>query len=59
MRAAFETRLERYRRDVDSAKKLIAQGDSKPDPTLDPAELAAYSTTAQVFLNLDETINKD
>ena len=30
-----------------------------PDPRLDPCELAAYTATAQLILNLDETITKE
>src|SRR5262249_10893235 len=32
-----------YRGDAEAAKKLIASGESKPDPQLDPVELAAYT----------------
>ena len=40
------------------AKKLIAIGDSKPDPTLDPVELAAMTVTIQMILNSDAVIWK-
>ncbi len=42
--------------DKDAAVKLIRHGESPPDPKLDPVELAAYTATASVILNLDETI---
>ena len=52
--------LERYRKDFeadkDAAVKLIRHGESPPDPKVDPVELAAYTATASVILNLDETI---
>ena len=32
---------------------------TKADPTLDPAELAAYTTTASVLLNLDRVVTRD
>jgi len=38
---------------------LIAHGASVPDPTIDPSELAAYSVTASVLLNLDRVITRD
>ena len=38
--------------------KLIAFGDSKPDPALPPVELAAWTLTASLLLNLDETLNR-
>jgi hypothetical protein len=52
-------RLTDYQSDTQAAAKLIATGESKPDPALKPAELAAYSMTASVLLNLDRTITRD
>ncbi len=57
--AGLEKRLGKYRTDADAAKKLIAQGDSAPDAKLDAAELAAYTLTANVLLNLDEVVTKE
>jgi hypothetical protein len=57
--AGFQRRLAAYRADVPAAKRLIHQGESKPSSRLDPAELAAYTLTASVILNLDETITKE
>ena len=52
--------LERYRKDFEADKeaalKLIRHGESAPDPNIDPVTLAAYTATASVILNLDETI---
>jgi hypothetical protein len=45
-----------YQADPESAKKLIAAGESKPDPSLDPVELAAFTSVASLLLNLDETL---
>ena len=39
--------------------QLIRHGESPLDPKLDPVELAAYTATASVILNLDETITKE
>lgn len=55
----LEKRLTKYRADEDAAKKLISQGESKPNPALAPAELAAYTLTANVLLNLDEVVTKE
>ncbi len=55
----FNERLAFFKSHADDAKKLIAQGASKPDTTLDPAELAAYTTTAEVLLNLDRVVTRD
>ena len=49
----------RFRRDPGAAAALIHTGESLPDPRLDPCELAAYTATAQLILNLDETITKE
>jgi hypothetical protein len=48
-----------YTSDLESAKKLIAIGESKPDPKIDPAELAAWTGFGTVLLNLDETLSKE
>jgi hypothetical protein len=55
--------LDRYRTlyasDPTAAAKLDAQGDSPVRPGLDPVELAACTATADVILNLDETITRE
>ncbi len=57
--AGFNSHLSRFQAAPAAAKQLIAQGDSKADPALDPIELAAYTMTTSVILNLDETITKE
>jgi hypothetical protein len=52
-------RLTRYRNNTAAAKKLLRIGDSPHGPQIDAAELAAYTLTASVILNLDETITKE
>jgi hypothetical protein len=47
-----------YQSHPDDAKKLIATGESKPDPTLDPNSLAAWTMLANQLMNLDEVLNK-
>jgi hypothetical protein len=55
--------LERYREffssDQEAAQRFVRHGDSPVDATLDMVELAAYTATAGVILNLDETITKE
>jgi hypothetical protein len=51
-------RLTQYRADAASAEKLLAAGESPRDRSIDPAELAAYTTAASVILNLDEVITR-
>ena len=38
---------------------MISHGKKKPDENLEPVELAAYTVTANVLLNLDRVITKD
>ena len=55
----LQRRLAKYQHDPEAARKLLAVGDAKSDPKLDPAELAAYTMTASAILNLDETITRE
>ncbi|MCU1260640.1 MAG: hypothetical protein JWO80_3525 [Bryobacterales bacterium] len=59
LRDLEEKELAQYRRDREAARKLLAVGESKYDPKLDPSELAAWTTVASTILNLDETISKE
>ena len=47
-----------YQAAPQEAEKLLAAGQSKADPALPPAELAAWTLLANQVLNLDETLNK-
>lgn len=42
----------------DDAVKLIAEGESKADSTLDPSTLAAWTMLTNEVMNLDEVLNK-
>ncbi len=59
LKKGFEGRRKKFEKDIVGAKSLITQGSSKPDPSLALPELAAYSTTASILLNLDRVITKD
>ncbi len=48
-----------YKANRKAASQLLAQGESKNDPKIDPVELAAYTITASALLNLDETLTKE
>ena len=50
---------ERYTADPEAAKKLIATGESKPDPALPAPELAAFTALGSLLLNLDETLTRE
>lgn len=45
--------------DMDSAKKLLAVGESKRNESLDVAEHAAFTGMALAILNLDEAVSKE
>ena len=57
--AAYRDYLAAYDKDPAAAKKLIAVGDTKPDPAVDPVRLAAMTMIANVVLNLDEVLTKN
>jgi hypothetical protein len=50
--------LETYKADAKQAQALVANGETKADPALDVAELAAWTLVSSQLLNLDETLNK-
>ncbi len=50
---------ESYRQDADAARKILAVGESKPDASLAPEELAAWTGLATLTLNLDETLSNE
>ena len=55
----FEFHLDRYRKDIEEARRLVSVGKLKYDKALNVADLAAYTTIASLILNLDETITKE
>lgn len=55
---AVERALMDFRNDPESAKALLAVGEAKHEPSLDPVELAAHASVAMTLLNLDEAVMK-
>ncbi len=51
--------LERYATDVESAKSLLASGESGRDQTLDLSHHAAWTILASAIMNLDETLTRE
>ena len=47
-----------YAAHAEDAKKLISEGESKPDAALDPAALATWTMLVNELMNLDEVLNK-
>jgi len=50
--------MRRFEADPEAAAKLIAHGESKPDPAIPAARLAASTTVCHAILNLDAAIWK-
>ncbi len=55
----YEDNLKKYETDKDSASKLIHVGESKPNESLNPSQLAAWTMVGNLVLNLDETVTKN
>lgn len=55
----YEAHLDHYRNDPDAAAKLLDVGESPRDESLDPAEHAATTMSANLMLNLDEAVTKE
>lgn len=55
---SLERYLATFSADPAAAKALLEVGDTKPDPEINPIQLAAYTTLANTLLNLDETITR-
>jgi hypothetical protein len=57
--AGLEKRLARFQQEPEAAVQLIAIGATPADPKVNPSELAAYTLTANVLLNLDEVVTRE
>jgi hypothetical protein len=58
VRDVLDQRLTQYRQDPQAASRLLAVGESPSAESLDPAELAAWTTVGRVLLNLSEFVTK-
>jgi hypothetical protein len=58
LQQGLNRRLAFYRADPAAAEKLLSAGESPRDRSLNTAQLAAYTTSASVILNLDEVITR-
>jgi hypothetical protein len=56
--AALKDMSAHYAGQPEAARRLIAIGETRPDPRFDPGELAAWTMIGNVVLNLDEVITK-
>jgi hypothetical protein len=55
---SYQYNLDRFQTDSGAAVKLIDQGETRRDASLNLSELAAYTTAASLILNLDETVTR-
>ena len=53
---AFDTK---YRADPKSAESYLSYGEAVRNAVLNPADLAAYTTVANLIFNLDEAVTKE
>ena len=58
VKASLSDLRSHYQAKPDDAKKLLAFGESKADPSLDAAEVACWTMLVNELLNLDEVLNK-
>ena len=58
LNAALSDLTAHYTKEPEAAKQLITTGETKPDPSFNPTELAAWTMVGNVILNLDEVITK-
>jgi Protein of unknown function (DUF1553) len=56
--SAFQDLLAHYTKQTSAARELIAIGEARCDPALNPSELAAWTMMGNVIFNLDEAITK-
>jgi hypothetical protein len=59
LRRLAQQQLDHYGADAAAAEKLLSVGESKPDSSLKPTELAAWTAVSSVLLAMDETITKE
>jgi mono/diheme cytochrome c family protein len=55
----FGDHLAHFTANIEAAKRFIEVGELKPDESLDPVELAAWTMVANLILNLDEVVSKN
>jgi hypothetical protein len=59
LRDGLSAHLADFRARPAAAQKLLRVGEAKPDPKLDPVDLAAYAMVCNTLLNLDEVVTKE
>jgi hypothetical protein len=57
--AGLERHLARFRQQPEAARHFLDVGEMSSDESLDAVELAAYTATCNLILNLDEVVTKE
>jgi Protein of unknown function (DUF1553) len=58
LRDSLQYHLDYFEENAGKISTFLSQGESLPDATLNPSELAAYAAVASLLFNLDETVTK-
>ena len=58
LKKTYETQRDNFKEDTKAAEDLLKVGESKTPDSVDKVDLAALTATANVLLNLNETITK-
>lgn len=58
LKKTYEQRLSYYQQDAEAAKSFLSIGESLRDDSINPPELAAWTSIMSLILNLDEVITK-
>jgi hypothetical protein len=58
LQKTYEQQRANFQEDTKAAEELLKVGESKAPENVDKVELAALTATANVLLNLNETITK-
>lgn len=58
VQGSFDELSKYYAAHLEDAKLLIAVGESKADPAIEPAKLASWTMLVNELMNLDEVLNK-
>ncbi|MEM7395144.1 MAG: hypothetical protein AAF492_22660 [Verrucomicrobiota bacterium] len=54
----YNTHREQYQQDRPAAESFVTVGDRAADASIDPIELASWSSVSRIILNLHETITR-
>jgi hypothetical protein len=56
---SLQYHLDYFSGKAEETKSFLSQGEMPPDASIDPRDLAAYTSVGSLLLNLDETVTKE